>query len=161
MSGERNGAAGAEVGGTTVGTDAADGNGPVWRPESRPRLPSKVRVQWNAPRGQALLLYPEGALVLNPTAHAVLDLCDGRRTVAEIVAELAGRFSGTRDDAIRAPGGGAAEGRGEVAGNGMMHGGEGPGEAPGAGHHQRMESDVIAFLERLRQRGWVADVAAL
>jgi pyrroloquinoline quinone biosynthesis protein D len=100
---------------------------PGLRPDSRPRLPSKVRVRWNAPRGQALLLYPEGALALNPTAHAVLELCDGSRTLDEIVSELAGRFDADR-------------GEGDDRG--------------------RMQADVIAFLERLRQRGWVADAAA-
>jgi hypothetical protein len=36
-----------------------------------------------------MLLFPEGVLMLNPTAHAVLRLVDGRRTLGEIVGELA------------------------------------------------------------------------
>jgi pyrroloquinoline quinone biosynthesis protein D len=118
----------------------------AWRSDSRPRLPSKVRVRWNAPRGQALLLYPEGALALNPTAQAVLELCDGRRTVGEIVLELAERFGATGD---------------VDAGGDDPTNGEETRVRRRADRRGTMESDVVTFLERLRQRGWVADVAAL
>jgi pyrroloquinoline quinone biosynthesis protein E len=43
--------------------------------------------------GAPLLLYPEGVLWLNATAAAIVGLCDGRRTPAEIVAELGGRYA--------------------------------------------------------------------
>jgi coenzyme PQQ biosynthesis protein PqqD len=69
--------------------------GNSWAAHSRPRLASKVRLQWNEARNQSLLLFPEGALVLNPTARAVLELCDGRQTLTEIVRELAARFDGS------------------------------------------------------------------
>ncbi|MGH7172570.1 MAG: pyrroloquinoline quinone biosynthesis peptide chaperone PqqD, partial [Gemmataceae bacterium] len=42
---------------------------------------------------EPLLLYPEGALGLNATAAAIVGLCDGRRTLAEVVAELGGRYA--------------------------------------------------------------------
>ncbi|VVM06458.1 Coenzyme PQQ synthesis protein D [Methylacidimicrobium cyclopophantes] len=57
-----------------------------------PRLSAKVRLRWDAVRGKPLLLYPEGVLILNPSAEAILSLCDGRRSVSEIVSELAGRY---------------------------------------------------------------------
>jgi len=41
-----------------------------------------------------VLLFPEGALALNPSAAAVLELCDGTRCVADVVGELQGRFPG-------------------------------------------------------------------
>jgi coenzyme PQQ biosynthesis protein PqqD len=41
-----------------------------------------------------MLLFPEGALVLNPTAAAVLELCDGNRTVSAIVTQLEERYQG-------------------------------------------------------------------
>ncbi|HEY5345828.1 MAG TPA: pyrroloquinoline quinone biosynthesis peptide chaperone PqqD [Verrucomicrobiae bacterium] len=56
---------------------------------SKPRLADKARLKWDAVRKKHLLLYPEGVLVLNQTAHDVLALCDGQRTVAEIVKTLA------------------------------------------------------------------------
>jgi pyrroloquinoline quinone biosynthesis protein E len=43
--------------------------------------------------GEPLLLYPEGVFGLNPTAAAIVGLCDGRHTMAEIVAELGGRYA--------------------------------------------------------------------
>ncbi len=56
---------------------------------ARPRLAGKARLKWDAVREKHLLLYPEGVLVLNQTAHDVLALCDGQRAVADIVHALA------------------------------------------------------------------------
>jgi pyrroloquinoline quinone biosynthesis protein D len=42
--------------------------------------------------GGSVLLFPEGVLLLTPTAAAVLALCDGRRTVDGLAVELAGRY---------------------------------------------------------------------
>jgi pyrroloquinoline quinone biosynthesis protein E len=44
-------------------------------------------------RGQAALLYPEGVLLLDETAAAVVGLCDGRSTV-DIAAALAEEYDG-------------------------------------------------------------------
>jgi len=48
-----------------------------------------ARLQWDEMRQQYLLLLPEGALMLNSTAAAVLELCDGKLTQEEIVGKLA------------------------------------------------------------------------
>lgn len=61
---------------------------------ARPQLTRGVRLQWDNVRKQHMLLFPEGALVLNCTAAAVLELCDGERTVSAIVAELEERYLG-------------------------------------------------------------------
>jgi len=54
----------------------------------------------NAAGGQEdLLLIPEGALRLKGPARAVLELCDGTRTLREIVEELTQRYPS--DDAAR------------------------------------------------------------
>jgi pyrroloquinoline quinone biosynthesis protein D len=60
---------------------------------ARPRLADKARLKWDAVREKHLLLFPEGVLVLNQTAHDVLALCDGRRAVAEIVKALATQYA--------------------------------------------------------------------
>ena len=67
---------------------------------TRPRLAAGVRLHWDRVREQHVLLYPEGALVLNPTAADVLDLCDGSRTLDDIAEVLSGRYDGAdvRDD---------------------------------------------------------------
>lgn len=59
-----------------------------------PRLAAKASFRRDAVRGKSILLYPEGVLVLNPTAEAILSLCDGRRTTDEIAATLAERYGG-------------------------------------------------------------------
>jgi coenzyme PQQ biosynthesis protein PqqD len=60
--------------------------------EWKPRLASKARMKFDPVARQQLLLFPEAALVLNDTAAAIVRLCDGQRSVAAIVDELAGAF---------------------------------------------------------------------
>jgi pyrroloquinoline quinone biosynthesis protein D len=52
-------------------------------------------------RGQHVLLAPESVSVLNGTGAAILGLCDGRRTVAEIVGELRGRYDHVAEDEVQ------------------------------------------------------------
>jgi pyrroloquinoline quinone biosynthesis protein D len=40
-----------------------------------------------------VLLYPEGAVLLNDTGHAILELCNGTRTIEQIVTILSERYS--------------------------------------------------------------------
>lgn len=61
---------------------------------SIPRLAPGVRLRWDELRQKHLLLYPEGALVLNPTAAAVLQLCDGVRSVEAVIAALQEQYGG-------------------------------------------------------------------
>lgn len=60
----------------------------------RPRLARGVRLRWDAVRERHTLLRPEGAVALNPSAASVLELCDGKRSFADIVQELESRFPG-------------------------------------------------------------------
>lgn len=57
-----------------------------------PRLHPKARLQHDDVRGRDVLLYPEGLVALNATGVAILELCDGRRSLAEIVATLERRY---------------------------------------------------------------------
>lgn len=59
------------------------------RDEATPKLVRRVRLRWDAARGTHALLYPEGLLVLNPSAAEVLGYCDGAHTVREILDTLA------------------------------------------------------------------------
>ena len=61
---------------------------------ARPRLATGVRMRFDNVRDRHVLLYPEGALALNVTAAAVLELCDGGRTLDEIVDTLSQRYAG-------------------------------------------------------------------
>ena len=58
--------------------------------------------RWEATQDAHVLLYPEGIVKLNRTAAEIIEHCDGRRTVADIVAELQQRYPG--DDARVAAG---------------------------------------------------------
>jgi pyrroloquinoline quinone biosynthesis protein D len=62
--------------------------------ESVPQLRRGVRLAFDHVRETHVLLFPEGVLVPNTTAAAVLELCDGARSVTEITAALSRRYSG-------------------------------------------------------------------
>jgi pyrroloquinoline quinone biosynthesis protein D len=59
-----------------------------------PRLAEGVRLRWDGVRDSHVLLFPEGALKLNSTALAVLELCDGERSLGEISKLLSERYGG-------------------------------------------------------------------
>jgi pyrroloquinoline quinone biosynthesis protein D len=61
---------------------------------TRPRLATGARLRYDEVREEHLLLVPEGAVRLNPTAAAVLELCDGERSLDEIVDVLSARYDG-------------------------------------------------------------------
>lgn len=50
--------------------------------------------------GNALLLVPEGALQLNGSAGAAVELIDGTRTLHDIVGLLVERFDVTQEEAV-------------------------------------------------------------
>jgi pyrroloquinoline quinone biosynthesis protein D len=60
---------------------------------SRPRLPRGVKLRHDDVRGRWTLLAPERIFEVDATAAAVLQLCDGERDLAAIVAELAQRYN--------------------------------------------------------------------
>jgi pyrroloquinoline quinone biosynthesis protein D len=69
---------------------------------TRPRLVTGARLRYDEVRGEHLLLVPEGAVRLNPTAAEVLELCDGERSLDDIVGELSARYESAdvRDDVL-------------------------------------------------------------
>src|ERR687896_1863942 len=75
---------------------------PAARDTDRPRLAPFVRLTFDPTRQRHVLLSPETVVVLNATGTAIIELCDGERTVAEIVAELRSRYAHVVDDDVRA-----------------------------------------------------------
>jgi pyrroloquinoline quinone biosynthesis protein D len=68
------------------------------KPTAHPRFGKGVKLRHDG-NGSVMLLIPEGALVLNPSAAAALELVDGTRPLAEIVATVAERFDVSTDRA--------------------------------------------------------------
>jgi pyrroloquinoline quinone biosynthesis protein D len=64
---------------------------------ARPRLPRGVRLRRDEVRGRWTLLAPERIFEVDATAAAVLQLCDGERDLAAIVADLATRYNAPAD----------------------------------------------------------------
>ena len=56
-------------------------------PESKPTLRAGCRLS-DSPGQVDMLLIPEGALRLKGTSLKIVELCDGQRSVADIVLEL-------------------------------------------------------------------------
>ena len=61
---------------------------------TRPRLVTGARLRYDEVREEHVLLIPEGAVRLNPTAAEVLELCDGERSLDDIVGTLSARYEG-------------------------------------------------------------------
>ena len=65
------------------------------RDTARPRLAKGVRLQKDSATAKSVLLFPEGVIELNETAHEVLSRCDGRM-LTEIVHALAEEYDADR-----------------------------------------------------------------
>lgn len=59
---------------------------------SVPTIWRLARLQFDPVRQQHVLLYPEGAVLLNDTGTAILELCDGHRSIEAIAQVLEERY---------------------------------------------------------------------
>jgi pyrroloquinoline quinone biosynthesis protein D len=59
---------------------------------SIPSLWRLARIDFDPVRKQRVLLYPEGVVLLNDTGAAILELCDGQRSVEDIATVLGERY---------------------------------------------------------------------
>ena len=53
------------------------------------------RLQWEEAQQKNVILYPEGMVELNQSSAEILKLCDGTRTVDQIIDELELKFATT------------------------------------------------------------------
>jgi len=67
----------------------------------RPRLASRARLKFDSVANQEMLLFPEAALLLNETGAAIVRLCDGARSLDQIVDGLAEKFRSVDRDTLR------------------------------------------------------------
>jgi pyrroloquinoline quinone biosynthesis protein D len=66
----------------------------------RPRLASRARLKFDPIAQQEMLLFPEAALALNETGAAIVRLCDGARSINEIVDQLSKKYDKADRDAL-------------------------------------------------------------
>ncbi len=57
-----------------------------------PKLWRMTRLHYDPVRQRPVLLYPEGAVLLNDTGAAILELCNGSHTVEQIINILTERY---------------------------------------------------------------------
>lgn len=74
----------------------------AWALSERPKLRSPGRMKYDKARQSDLLLLPERVVELNEAAGAILWLCDGQRTIAQLIEELETKYgrTGLRDDIV-------------------------------------------------------------
>ena len=61
-------------------------------PDSLPKLWRMTRLHFDPVRQRPVLLHPEGAVLLNDTGAAILELCTGSHSVSQIVSILSERY---------------------------------------------------------------------
>lgn len=61
---------------------------------TRPRLMTGARLRYDDVREEHFLLIPEGVVRLNASAAEVLALCDGERSLDDVVGALSARYEG-------------------------------------------------------------------
>jgi pyrroloquinoline quinone biosynthesis protein D len=67
-------------------------------PDRRPALAKHVRLRMDPLTGEPVLLYPEGLVELNATAHEVLIRCDGNMSLTAIIEALAAEYEAPADE---------------------------------------------------------------
>jgi len=70
-------------------SDAGQPQRMIIGPASVPRLPRHIKMRHDTARARWLILAPERVFTPDPIAVAVLQLCDGSRSVSTIAGELA------------------------------------------------------------------------
>lgn len=81
-------------------TDAGKPGRTLIEATSKPALPRHIRMRHDRARDRWVILAPERVLSPDPIAVAVLRLCDGGRTVAEIAEELSRTYNAPRDQIL-------------------------------------------------------------
>ncbi|MBL4743228.1 MAG: pyrroloquinoline quinone biosynthesis peptide chaperone PqqD [Cycloclasticus sp.] len=56
-------------------------------------LSPTYRLQWEKAQDMFVLLYPEGLIELNQSSAEILQVCDGKNKLADIVSVLEQKFS--------------------------------------------------------------------
>jgi len=66
-------------------------------PNARPKLQSFVRLQYDDTREQWILQAPERVMVLDETSKDIVVLCDGKRSLGDIIERFAAVYDAPQD----------------------------------------------------------------
>ena len=66
--------------------------------DSKPVLPRHARLKFDETRQRWVILAPERVLAPDDIAVEILQLCDGERSVADIIDLLVAKYAAPRDD---------------------------------------------------------------
>lgn len=64
-------------------------------PEQLIKFSPMYRLQWEEAQQKNVILYPEGMVELNQSSAEILKLCDGTRTLKNIITDLETKFATT------------------------------------------------------------------
>jgi pyrroloquinoline quinone biosynthesis protein D len=78
-------------------SDASQPQRTIISAESKPTLPRHIKMRHDTARERWLILAPERVFTPDPVAVAVLQLCDGSRSVSTIADELAQTYSAPKE----------------------------------------------------------------
>jgi pyrroloquinoline quinone biosynthesis protein D len=67
---------------------------------SKPFLPRHVKLRHDQARGRWIILAPERVFTPDPVAVAVLKLCDGSQTVADLANALSLRYNAPKEQIL-------------------------------------------------------------
>jgi pyrroloquinoline quinone biosynthesis protein D len=70
---------------------------PALSPGGRPKLQSFVRLQYDETRERWVLQAPERVLVLDETSKDIVVLCDGKRSISDIVERFVAVYDAPKD----------------------------------------------------------------
>lgn len=68
--------------------------------ECTPKLPRHAKMRFDKPRDKWIILAPERVFELDEIAYEVVSLCDGERSLVDLVDVLSAKFDQAPRDAI-------------------------------------------------------------
>ena len=68
--------------------------------DTQPKLPRHAKLRFDKPRDKWIILAPERVFELDQIAYEIVSLCDGERTVVDLVDTLSEKFDQAPREAI-------------------------------------------------------------
>ena len=69
--------------------------------DTQPRLPRHAKLRFDKPRDKWIILAPERVFELDEIAYEIVSLCDGERSLVDLVDVLSAKFDQAPRDAIQ------------------------------------------------------------